>query len=217
MKLRITLRAPGFDRSKPLPPVNYEREEIATGVYRVRPLVNDIYVQSVERYDSLPPNLSTQARSAYYEFAANERNVYVGQSKIVGSGLFAGVEIPYRTVFLEYSGERISCTEAEIREKRYERDCVCGDYMYKFPDGSEVVDATREGGLARFANHSCDANAMLDYRVLPNSSFKIAVLVALKKIKKGEEITVRYNFTYEAGDRLIWCRCRSKNCSKIVQ
>ena len=114
MKLRISLFAPGLDRSQTVPLVIYGREEIARGVYRVRPLANHIYVQSVERYDSLPPNLSANARSAYYEFPANECYVYVGESKIVGSGLFALVEIRYWTVFLEYSGVRISCKESEI-------------------------------------------------------------------------------------------------------
>lgn len=53
----------------------------------------------------------------------------------------------------------------------------------------------------KFLNHSCD----------PNSISKRSSLFAMKRIRKGEEITVDYRIN--AFDRNKWrCYCGSKNC-----
>ena len=64
----------------------------------------------------------------------------------------------------------------------------------------------------RYLNHSCDSNAYMKTREdgFPN-------LVALKSIKRGQEITYSYwmselVWTKKAAEGKIRCRCGSKNC-----
>lgn len=64
-----------------------------------------------------------------------------------------------------------------------------------------------------YMNHSCDSNA----GVINNRK-----LIASKDIKKGEEITVDYS-TYDIetltqGEKqlMMKCKCRNKNCRKII-
>ena len=58
---------------------------------------------------------------------------------------------------VEYMGEYIRNEVAEVRQKNYERMGFGDDYIFRV--GAEgCVDATRKGGLARFANHCCDPN-----------------------------------------------------------
>lgn len=54
-------------------------------------------------------------------------------------------------------------------------------------------------------NHSCEPNAILDI------SGETPMLVAIRDIEEGEEITVDYNET-EKGGILIPCSCGSEKC-----
>ncbi len=67
------------------------------------------------------------------------------------------------------------------------------------------------GGLDDFVNHSCN----------PNSGFKIknkkAILVAIKSIKKDQEITWDYSTTMNEDDFTMRCNCKSKYCRKIIK
>lgn len=62
----------------------------------------------------------------------------------------------------------------------------------------------------RFVNHSCNPNA-----IPKEFSEKNVPYVALKPIKKGEEITIDYRINAHTGN--TWeCHCGSKNCSGKV-
>lgn len=62
-----------------------------------------------------------------------------------------------------------------------------------------------------YINHSCNPNAGLmfyDFGIL---------LVAIKPIKKGEEITWDYSTTLYKNPWTMECLCDSKNCRKVVK
>lgn len=62
-------------------------------------------------------------------------------------------------------------------------------------------------GLARYINHSCD----------PNCGIKgLFSIVAMRNIKKDEEITWDYEMT-ENSDWQMDCRCGTANCRKIIR
>ena|SRR3989344_4970515 len=65
--------------------------------------------------------------------------------------------------------------------------------------------------LDDFFNHSCN----------PNSGLKIkgkrVILVAIKDIKKGEDITWDYSTTMDEDDWELDCMCKSKNCRKRIR
>lgn len=66
------------------------------------------------------------------------------------------------------------------------------------------------GGLDDLINHSCS----------PNSGIKIhgkkAILIAIRNIKKNEEITCDYS-TITNDNWKMKCRCESKNCRKVIK
>lgn len=57
----------------------------------------------------------------------------------------------------------------------------------------------------KFVNHSCD----------PNSFDRNGVLFAIRKIKKGEEITIDYSINGVEIWKMV-CKCGSKTCRKII-
>lgn len=67
------------------------------------------------------------------------------------------------------------------------------------------------GNIDDFFNHSCN----------PNSGLKIdnnkVILIAIKKIKKGEEMTWDYSTTMDEDDFEMNCYCQYKNCRKRIR
>ena len=57
----------------------------------------------------------------------------------------------------EYLGEYVRNSVANAREEFYRRMGWGDDYIFRVTD-EMLVDATRRGGLARFANHCCEPN-----------------------------------------------------------
>lgn len=58
----------------------------------------------------------------------------------------------------------------------------------------------------KYTNHSCDSN----------TKAKNFCDVAIKDIKKGEEITVDYTEALTPGTKME-CNCKSKSCKKIIK
>jgi uncharacterized protein len=120
--------------------------------------------------------------------------VRVGRSA-AGLGLFAASPIAKQQPIVAYSGARIATAEAARREKRGAR------YMFEI-DGRWTIDGSSRRNLGRYANHSCRPNAEALLR-----KGKI-VLVAVRDIAPGEEITYDYGEDYfELFIKPIGCRC----------
>ncbi len=125
------------------------------------------------------------------------RRYRVGRSR-TGLGLFATAPIAKGAFIVEYRGRRIGHAEAERREARGAR------YMFEI-DGRSTIDGSNRRNIARYANHSCRANAESDLR-----KGKV-ILRAIRDIAPGEEITYDYGRDYFA---LFLERsgCKCKKC-----
>ena len=121
-------------------------------------------------------------------------------------------------LIIEYVGELVRASVANIREWKYERE-YCGDgiassYLFRL-DEIMVIDATHQGSLARFINHSCDPNCVAKTITLNGS--KRIVMYAKKGIKSGEEITYDYKFPTEKDpQKKVKCLCGSGSCRKYL-
>lgn len=62
---------------------------------------------------------------------------------------------------IEYAGELIRSTLTDKRERYYDGRGI-GCYMFKIDDNL-VVDATMRGNAARFINHSCEVNILINF------------------------------------------------------
>jgi hypothetical protein len=65
----------------------------------------------------------------------------------------------------------------------------------------------------RYVNHSCDPNCEFDWlEVAKHGGLSVtrrAFLIALKDIRRGEQLTIDYNWSASA---TMLCRCNSPNC-----
>lgn len=134
--------------------------------------------------------------------------IVVGGSKIHKNGVFAKKDIPKGTKIIEYVGEKITKAEADKRiNKQYEKAEKNGDgsvYIFELNKKYDI-DGNVDYNPAKFINHSCS----------PNSETEIIRghiwIIAIKDIKKGEEITFDYGFNTE-GYEDFPCKCGSENC-----
>ena len=97
---------------------------------------------------SLPPYLFLQARKKLLKFS---------KSTIHNWGLFAIEAIAADEMVIEYVGEVVRQAVADERERRYEAAGIGSSYLFRV-DHDYIIDATRNGNMARFINHCCDVS-----------------------------------------------------------
>ena len=72
-----------------------------------------------------------------------------------------------------------------------------------------IVDATYEGGIAKFVNASCDPNAVI---LTTDDPEKRIFLFAARDIAADEEISYDYLFDCAADGEVTVCCCGKKSC-----
>ncbi|HIH52166.1 MAG TPA: SET domain-containing protein [Nanoarchaeota archaeon] len=137
--------------------------------------------------------------------------IHIKNSSIEGKGIFASSDIKKGEIICHMTGNPISVEELK---KRYVSGEVRVDDPFQIKDDTYLL----LDSPYLFINHSCS----------PNSGIReVSILVAIKDIKKEEEITYDYSTT-EWSDRTIWgidwqekwimkCNCKSDNCRKEVK
>jgi SET domain-containing protein len=121
----------------------------------------------------------------------------VRPSGITGLGLFAGCAIPTRSKIGEFEGEVISIREA--RRRAAGRKVVAIIELQ-----ARAIDATATGRGFRYINHSCAPNTFT--RLTDDR----AEFYALRRIRRGEELTVDYGLSHHDGQ--LACQCGAANC-----
>ena len=118
-------------------------------------------------------------------------------SKIHRFGVYAEQRIPANRKVIEYTGERISNREANRRD--------WGEHTYLFEVNRYwTLDGAVGGSGAEIINHSCEPNLVA--RVMKGH----ILYMSLRPIKRGEELTVNYNFAKDT--EVPPCCCGAKNC-----
>jgi len=144
------------------------------------------------------------------ELGGRKKKLIFGKSAIHSWGLYAAEPIEKEDFVVEYLGEYVRSSVANKREEDYRRLGYGDDYIFRV-DGDLLVDATRRGGLARFANHCCEPNCYT--RIINAGGKQRIVLYSKERIEKGEEITYDYKFEYEEErSNAIPCCCGAKAC-----
>ena len=123
------------------------------------------------------------------------QKVVVKQSKIHGKGVFTNRDFKKGDVVIEYDLEELTKEEFD-----------------NLPEAERHFTAKRDGGYvlfvppARYVNHSCEPNT---------TSVDMKYDVAVRDIKKGEEITGNYSEENVPGLKMK-CNCGSENCKRII-
>ena len=112
-------------------------------------------------------------------------------SPIQGMGAFATRRIPRGSRLIEYTGERLTPTQADARYPD-----IPGERHHTFLfaiDDDVVVDAAVNGNEARWINHSCDPNCDA---VIENKRIWIETI---RDVAVGEELA--YDYAYVLDER----------------
>ena len=69
-----------------------------------------------------------------------------------------------------------------------------------WPLPTQMIDATRKGAISRFINHSCEPNCETQKWTV-DGILRLGLFTS-QPIKKGEELTFNYGYTWGTGYRL---------------
>ena len=135
--------------------------------------------------------------------------ISVKRSKIHGTGIYAKKKIKEGTRVIEYVGEKVTKKESDRRaqtplENNAENEEYGAVYLFELNKKYDL-DGYVTYNTARFINHSCDPNCESD--IIKGHVW----IIALRDIKKGEEISYNYNYSWEDHEDHP-CYCGSKKC-----
>jgi len=122
-----------------------------------------------------------------------DRDIIVKKSKITGQGIFAERNFKKGEVVLKWNPKPLKKSDIKNLSKKERTYVAIIDKKYYLMQPPE-----------RFVNHSCESNTK------PKDNCDVAI----RDIKKGEEITSDYGDM--EGLEGFRCRCGSKSCKGII-
>ena len=123
-----------------------------------------------------------------------------------GRGLYAIKDIKEGTRIIDYVGKIITKKKSDESEKFDNSKQI---YLFNLNNRYDL-DGDFSWNTAKLINHSSSNNC--DYE---GQGLKLWV-VAIKDIKKGEELTCDYGFGYDQDFRQFPCKCESENCCGYI-
>lgn len=157
-------------------------------------------------------SISSMVEKYEHMKATFRKRLVFGKSRIHGFGVFAKLSHKAGDMVIEYTGEMVRPSVADIREHCIYNSLVgAGTYMFRI-NNEHVVDATRAGSIAHLINHSCEPNCYS--RTITINGEPHIIIFAKRDIKSWEEITYDYRFFSE--DERLACFCGSKDCRGVV-
>ncbi len=126
----------------------------------------------------------------------------VKKSKIDKNGLYANCDIKKGTKIIEYKGKIITRRQSQESSKYDNEKAI---YLFNLNKKYDL-DGDFKFNIARLINHSCNPNCEA-----AGSGLKVWVY-ALKDIRKNDELSYDYGFSYDEDYKQFPCRCGAKNC-----
>ena len=130
----------------------------------------------------------------------------IKKSKIDNRGLYAATNIKKNTKIIEYKGKIITVKETETNQK-FDNDKAI--YLFNLNKKYDL-DGDFKYNTARLINHSCDPNCEVD-----GVGLKLWIY-AIKDIKKNEELTYDYGFSFDKDYKDFPCRCGARKCVGFI-
>ena len=130
----------------------------------------------------------------------------IKKSNIDNKGLYASQDIKDGTKIIEYKGKIITKKKVEEDPKFDNEKAI---YLFNLNKRYDL-DGDFKYNTARLINHSCNPNCEV-----AGVGLKVWVY-AIKDIKKGEEFSYDYGFSFDNDFKNYPCRCKSKNCCGYI-
>jgi len=126
------------------------------------------------------------------------KHFHVATSKISNKGIFAEQEYNKGDITFILKGKKVRLLIKSEKDSQ---------------KGSDWVGIAKNlwidpVGYSKYLNHSCNPNMGIKGKV---------TFVALRKIKKDEELTIDYSITESDKFWKMKCKCGAKNCRKIIR
>ena len=123
-----------------------------------------------------------------------------------GRGLYATKDIKEGTKIIDYVGKIITKKKTEVSDKFDNSKPI---YLFNLNSRYDL-DGDVQFNTARLINHSCCNNCEYEGKGL-----KLWV-VAIKDIKKGDELSYDYGFSFDKDYKDFPCRCGAKKCVGFI-
>ena len=126
----------------------------------------------------------------------------IKKSKIDKNGLYANCNIKRGTKIIEYKGKLVTVKNSE-KDPKFDNSKA----IYLFGINKKYdLDGNFSFNTARLINHSCEPNCEVF-----GEGLKIWIF-AMKNIKKGEELSYDYGFSFDQDYKNYPCNCGSAKC-----
>lgn len=127
-----------------------------------------------------------------------------------GLGLFAKKNFKKGEIILEFIGKIMHISQFNKLKNKNKK--IYDDYSLQIDKEFFLIGTGKDKKIYDdFINHSCNPNS---YVYINGNK---VLLIALKKIKKGEEITYDYSTTMYNDPWSIKCNCQEKNCRGYIR
>ena len=130
----------------------------------------------------------------------------IKKSNIDNKGLVASKDIKKGIKIIEYKGKLISKRESEDNPKFDNSKRI---YIFEINNRYDL-DGDFYFNTARLINHSCSPNCEV-----VGKGLKLWI-ESIKDIKKGEELSYDYGFSFDEDFKNYPCKCNSKNCCGYI-
>ena len=112
-------------------------------------------------------------------------------------------------------GQKKGAAAAVVEEAKEGDALVCVESNYYFMSVADdvIIDAGVKGSVARFINHSCDANCLIAKWTV-QGELRIAIFTQ-RPVRRGEELTIDYKYD-RIGLEYQACYCGADNCAKWI-
>ncbi|KAI0688016.1 hypothetical protein BC835DRAFT_1285649 [Cytidiella melzeri] len=134
------------------------------------------------------------------------------QTEKKGFGLRAAADLRKDSFIYEYVGDVVSHPSFVKRMRQYAEEGI-RHFYFMMLQKDEYIDATKRGGIGRFANHSCNPNCYVA-KWSVGRHVRMGIF-ANRNIKKDEELTFNYNVD-RYGHEAQPCYCGEAKCVGFI-
>jgi len=128
------------------------------------------------------------------------------KSNINGKGLFANKDIKKDTIIIHYIGKIITKKQTE-EDSKFDN----GKAIYLFNINNKYdLDGDFSYNTARLINHSCNPNCQVESKGLK------LWISSIRDIKKNEELSYDYGYSFDENYKEFPCKCGSNNCCGYI-